>query len=177
MDCSELVPPMRKSSSLTSTTLMTSAFCILLGAFVFIATSGYPSVHSQGFGRGPAFYPRVLAGLMIFIGVLTLIRDIRHARRAHPAEPAAESAAPPVSCRPVAVFLILCAASIFAMKYLGFLLSGFLLAFLATLMIRASLKSADVVRAVVFSFGLMALVYFLFEVFVGIQLPVATIFK
>ncbi len=109
MDRSELVPPMRKSPSLTSTTLITSAFCTLLGAFVFIATSGYPSVHSQGFGRGPAFYPRVLAGLMIFIGVLTLIQDIRHARRDPPAEPAAGNDAPPVSYRPVAVFLLLCA--------------------------------------------------------------------
>jgi hypothetical protein len=150
---------------------------MLLGVFVFIATSGYPAVQSQGFGRGPAFYPQVLAGLMIFLGALTLVQDIRRARREPPADPAAGNNAPPVSYRPVAVFFILCAASIFTMKYLGFLLSGFLLAFLATLMIRASFKAIDAIRAVVFSFGLMALVYLLFEVFVGVQLPVSAIFK
>ncbi len=164
-------------SSIKRDSWLTCLVCSLTGIFVFVDTFGYPMMKSQGFGRGPGFYPQVLAGTLIGLGLLTLIQGVRRKqpRSSTPAE--APGAVPAVTYWPVAALMLLSVASIVAMKYIGFLLSGFLLTFFSVILIRASLKGRRVVLGFIYSIGMMALVYVVFEVFVGVQLPGASLFN
>jgi hypothetical protein len=57
------------------------------------------------------------------------------------------------------------------MRYAGFLLSGFLLTFLSVLLIKPSSGYRQIILYFLYSLSLMALVYVVFELLVGIQLP------
>ena len=159
---------------------MTFIVCSCIGAFIFIDTSGYPSVQTQGFGYGPAFYPRVLAGVLIGLGMLVLFQDWRHGTGPHRlSEDRAGAPARPVRVmyRSVAVFLFLCVVSIMAMEYIGFLVSGFFLVFVSTLLIRASFTVREVALTFLYCAGMMGLVYVVFNVFVGVQMPGSVFFR
>ncbi len=156
---------------------LTCIVCSLTGIFVFIETFGYPIVKSQGFGRGPGFYPQVLAGTLIGLGLLTLIQAIWREKPGSSALADQPGTVPALSHWPVAALIFLSVASIIAMEYVGFLLSGFVLTFLSVILIKASLKGRCVVPGLIYSIGMMALVYVVFEVFVGVQLPGASFFK
>lgn len=156
---------------------LTFTVCLLIGAFVFIDTLSYPIVRTQGFGHGPAFYPRILAGVLIALGLAFLYQGLR--RRRTDREGAAEQKAPAaeLTYRPVVLFMALCVASVLSMRYLGFLVSAFLLAFLSTLMIRASFKAPHVALGLLYSAAMITLVYVVFSVFVGVQLPGSALFR
>jgi len=156
---------------------LTFIVCSVIGALVLIETAGYPVLKGQGFGRGPGFYPQVLAWAMIGLGLLILIQSLRrkkpdatgHADRPEPI--------PSVAYLPVAGLMLLAVASIVAMDYVGFLFSGFILTFLSVLLIRASLRGRHVVAGFIYSVGMLVLVYLVFDVFVGVQLPGSSLFK
>lgn len=164
-------------SSIKRDSWVTFIVCSLTGTFVFMDTIGYPTVQGQGFGRGPGFYPQVLAGALIGLGLLALIQDLGRKKTGPPAQGDHPARLVDVTYWPVAVLMLLSAVSIIAMKVIGFLLSGFLLTFLSVLLIRASLKGRTVLLGFLYSAGMMALVYVVFEVFVGVQLPPASLFK
>jgi hypothetical protein len=168
--------PMRPLSATRRDAWLTLVFCVLLGGFILAETSGYPIPQGRGFGRGPAFYPRVLAGALIALGALHFLRDFRRSRHSPAANPAEseKDAAPASAYGQVVVFFTLCAASILTMPHLGFLLSGFLLVFSSTLIIRGAFKVRDTAIAAVYAVGIMAIIYLIFSLFVGIQLPAAT---
>lgn len=134
-------------------------------------------VQGQGFGRGPAFYPQVLAGVLIALGAVSFFKDFRKRKTASDAMEKRSEATPDVTYWPVIVFVALSVALIIAMRHVGFLLSGFLLAFFSVLLIRASFKPRQVALAVLYGAGMMALVYGVFQMLVGIQLPVSSIFN
>lgn len=142
-----------------------------MGAFVFIETSGYPVLKGQGFGRGPGFYPQVLAGTIVGLGLLTALLDFLHGKAAIQTQEEQSGTARRLTYRPVVALMLLAVFSILAMKYVGFLPSGFALTFLSVLAIRAPLKGRHVVTGFLYSLGLMALVYVVFSVLVGVQLP------
>jgi hypothetical protein len=156
---------------------ITFIVCSFTGAFVLIDTFGYPLVKGQGFGRGPGFYPQVLAVTLIGLGLLTLLQGLWHKKPGPAGHVDQPAPVPGVTYWPVAGLMLLSAASILAMKYLGFLLSGFFLIFFSVLLIRASLKGRHVLLGLLYSFGMMALVYLVFYVFVGVQLPGSSLFK
>lgn len=156
---------------------VTFAVCLLIGSLVFIDTLDYPGVQGQGFGHGPAFYPRVLAGVLMVLGLFVVFQGLRHDKTVHGVKSGLEGAPAEVDFRSVVVFMALCVATILSMTYLGFLVSGFLLAFVSTMMIRASFKARDVTLGFLYSFGIMALVYVVFNVFVGVQLPGSAFFR
>ena len=150
---------------------MTLIVCSLTGAFVFIDTLGYPTVKTQGFGGGPAFYPQVLAGTLVGLAILIVLQDLRQKK---PAGSLVNGDSDPTrdnNYRSIAVLMCLCVASILAMRYAGFLLSGFLLTFLSVLLIKPSSDYRQIILYFLYSLSLMALVYVVFELLVGIQLP------
>jgi putative tricarboxylic transport membrane protein len=167
---------MRSFCAISRDAWLTVVFCAVLGGFIFIATSRYPVPQAQGFGHGPAFYPRVLAGALIILGLLDFLRDLR-TDRSSPAEAQENKGTAATSAYgQVGAFLAICAAAILAMNSLGFLISGWLLVFFSTLTIRSALRGRDTAVAAVYATGIMAMIYLIFSVFVGIQLPPATIF-
>lgn len=148
----------------------TFVFCLLLGGFIFADTLRYPEVQGQGFGQGPAFYPQLLAGVLVLLGALILLKELLPKRIA-----ATEKEATPenrgIRYTPVVLLIALCLVLIALMKYLGFFVSGFLLTFLTVRMIRRSLKMRHLIADLGFSVGMIIVVYLVFEIFVGIELP------
>jgi Tripartite tricarboxylate transporter TctB family len=146
----------------------TSIFCLLLGGFILADTFTYPAVQGQGFGQGPGFYPQLLAGVLIFLGGLILIREFVSSR----AEIVEHGPAKPsVRYLPVVLLNALSIILIFLMKYLGFFVSGFLLIILTVFLIRRQTNMKLMCQDLMFSFGMIFLVYLVFEIFVGIELP------
>lgn len=163
-------------SSITRDSWLTGSVCALTGVAVFIETLSYPSVQGQGFGRGPGFYPQVLAGTLIGLGLLSVLQDLWKKKPVSTGHGGRPDTVPDVTYRPVAALMALSVLSIMAMKVLGFLLSGFLLTFCSVILIKASLKARSIFVALLYSIGMMALVYLVFDVFVGVQLPGSSLF-
>jgi hypothetical protein len=149
-------------------------FCTLTGGLIIFDTLRYPEVQGQGFGQGPAFYPRLLAGVLIFLGCLTLGQGFYIGKKKNGE---AISTDTPISYTPVILLNVVCILLVGLMEYIGFFVSGFLLIFLNTCIIRQSWIFRHVIEGLVFSFGMVFLIYLVFELFVGIQLPQATFFK
>lgn len=157
-------------------TWLTFFLCELTGAFIFIATSSYPITKGQGFGTGPGFYPRFLGGCMIFLGLLYLVLELLERKSSNPAHGDRSVPDTDVTYWSITWLMLLSVASTIAIKFVGFLLSGFLLTFLSVLLIKASLKGRDVVLSFFYSICLMASIYLIFELFVGIQMPRGSFF-
>lgn len=152
----------------------------LIGISVFIASADYPVVKGQPFSSSPAFYPRFLAGCMIFLGILHLAGSLLKAREERPAAPAAQEnrslPARETTYRLIAGFLFLAVASVAAIKLVGLILSVFLLTFFSVLLLRAPLKRWDAVVSLLYSIALTAFIYVIFVVFVGVQMPRTSFF-
>ncbi len=146
----------------------TSIFCFLIGGFILVDTFHYPQVQGQGFGQGPGFYPQVLAGVLIFLGALILFKGWLP-RGTETWE--LDSAKPSVRYLPVVLLNVLSIVMIFLMKYLGFFVSGFLLILLTVFLIKRPANMKLMGLDLIFSMGMILLVYLVFEIFVGIELP------
>jgi hypothetical protein len=149
---------------------LTFLICMILGSLVIYDTLRYPTVQGQGFGLGPVFYPQVLAGVLIVLGILTLLLELLHG---HIPKSKGRWRSSLFGSQQWSVFLLvfLSVAMIAAMQKVGFFISGFLLIFLSSLIIRAELNQRHVLLDLLFSAGIVLLVYTVFELFVGIELP------
>lgn len=150
--------------------LGTVLVCFAVGGFVLFQTVQYPQARGHGFGQGPAFYPQLLAISIIFLGFLYLFlnfkkrfrvdqneqEDIQEAKRHY---------------LPVVLLILLSVLLISFLEYLGFWIAGFLLTFLTALIVRGKVYWKNLLADLLFSIGVMGLVYGIFVVFVGIKLP------
>lgn len=150
-------------------------FCLLVGGLIFSDTLRYPEVQGQGFGQGPAFYPRLLAGVLMFLGCVILVQGL-HSRGDKAVAGEEAPANHGISYRPVILLNILCIVLVALMGYTGFFVSAFVLTFLTMFIIRRSWKIRYVIEGLIFSLAMVFLIYLVFEVFVGIQLPKSTLF-
>lgn len=150
--------------------------CLVLGTLVFIDTLRYPEVQGQGFGQGPGFYPQVLGGSLILLGILSILYDLVH--NLSPEFSAQESSNTYEEKRytPVVLLIVFSIVLISLMKYLGFFIASFLLTYLTVLVIRRPRGLRHLGLDLFFSAGIIVLVYVVFEVFVGIQLPSSVFF-
>ena len=144
--------------------------CLLLGGSVMVDTLRYPDVQGQGFGQGPGFYPQVLAGALLLLGVLCLIQAFRGRTEAGP-EPIEPGDEKKIRYFTVILLLVLCVILVALMKYLGFLVAGFILTFLSVRLIRGFVSRRHVLTDLLFSVGILVVVYLVFDLFVGIELP------
>jgi len=154
----------------------TFGFCLLLGVSIFVDTLRYPKVEGQGFGQGPAFYPQLLAGALMFLGALILLQGLHHKNNIT-SEEKADQEQGRVRYMPVILLLALCMILIALMNYVGFFVSGFLLTFLTVRLIRGSLTMHCLMTDLGFSIGMILVVYLVFEAFVGIELPASILFN
>ena len=155
-------------SELKRDSWITAIFCLLIGGLILFDTAHYPEVQGQGFGQGPGFYPQLLAGILIFLGTLIFFKEWV----SRGTETAVSSKAKP-SVRYLSVVLlnVLSFVLIFLMTYLGFFVSGFLLIILTVFLIRRPANMKLMAQDLLFSLGMIVLVYLVFEIFVGIELP------
>lgn len=151
---------------------LTLILCLGFGLFIIADTITFPSARGQGFGQGPGFYPQVLAWLLILLGILVPVQDIRdgNAKSAGPSKVERDSID---SGNGLLVILVLvtCLIATFAMEYCGFIISGFLLTLVTVRLIRGGFQRVFWGGDVGFSVAIIALAYVIFEVFIGIHLP------
>jgi hypothetical protein len=146
--------------------------CLGIGLFVIFQTMTFPSVKGQGFGQGPGFYPQVLACLLILLGILIPLQDIRGGEHRSTRASTAGNETVKIGNGILIILVILaCIASTYAFKYCGFVISGFLLTLLTVRLIRGGLTRDCWGRDLGFSVAIIALVYTIFQVVIGIQLP------
>lgn len=161
----------------------TLAFCLLLGGGVILACQEFPRAHgSQGFGQGPAFYPQVLAWALIGLGAASFLT---HSRR--PTQPPAPDSAGQgeAGARPeepahyglVAGVAALTLADILVMQYFGFFAAGLLLMLAMTRLVRPPRGIRAWGLDLLFSAGMVVLIYLVFEVSIKIQLPRGAFFS
>jgi hypothetical protein len=148
----------------------TFILCLVLGGSVIGDTLRYPDVQGQGFGQGPGFYPQVLAVTLILLGVLCLFQIFRRSKGGT-GDQADQTDAPGIRYSNVILLLILSVILIACINILGFFIAGFLLTFLTVRLIRRAAWGKFLLPDLAFSVGIIILVYLVFEVFVGIDLP------
>lgn len=155
-------------SGLRQDSWTTFIFCFLTGGFILIDTLRYPDVQGQGFGQGPGFYPQLLAGILIFLGTLVLFKALVNRKTE-----TWEDSRAKIGLRYSSVVLlnVLSLLSIFLMKYFGFFVSSFFLIILTVFLIRRPANRRIMMQDLIFSLGMILLVYLVFELFVGIELP------
>ncbi len=143
----------------------------MLGGMILMNTMGYPSNQGQGFGQGPGFYPQVLAWFLILLGVLVVFQDIRVGRSDPGEHSAAKDPGQAGGGWLVLAVIVVCLISIATMELCGFLLSGFLLTLVTVRLIRGGAQVDNWFADLGFSACIIALVFLLFQLFLGIQLP------
>ena len=170
---------------------ITFGFCLAAALGIFVETAAYPAAQGSSLVQGSAFYPRLLAGLMAALGTLLVGRDILAGRGqvSRPeAEPTPKSDETPDSddspeykggyTRVVLVF-VLTVAMAFMIRYLGFLAAGALFLFIAAPLVGPQKgywscnRFKNLIKDLAFSLGTMAVIYIVFELFVGLELPKA----
>jgi hypothetical protein len=153
-------------SKFSHDSIVTSVSCLFLGGLILVQCQGFPETSGQGFGSGPAFYPKLLAFLIIGLGLLSL-----------KPRPGDETDCKPVQNRPkpryglVALVLVFCVAYIFIQELLGFYPAAALLVLAMAWAVTPPENAANVLAYLAYTAGLLLVVYLVFEIFVGIQLP------
>ena len=150
--------------------LGTVLVCFAVGGFVLYQTSQYPQVRGQGFGQGPAFYPQLLAISILFLGFLYLFLNFKKRFKADQEEQEDVQEGKRYYL-PVVLLVVLSVLVISLLEYLGFWIAGFLLTFLTALIVRGNVSWKKLLVDLFFSIGVMGLVYGIFVLFVGIELP------
>ncbi|KIX14873.1 tripartite tricarboxylate transporter TctB family protein [Dethiosulfatarculus sandiegensis] len=151
--------------------IVTCGFCLAIGGVILQQCHGFPETSGQGFGSGPAFYPEVLAWLLMGLGLLSL--------RAKPGQ--ADDCAPAQKkpARPryglVALILGLSVAYIFIQDLLGFFPAAAILVLAMAWAVTPPKSPARILAYLVYTAGLLLVVYLVFELFVGIQLPCSSV--
>ena len=164
------MPPIKRGS------VEVFLFSVVTGGVVFYDTLGYPTVQGQGFGQGPAFYPQVLAAALIVLGSLVLIQGFIQGPLSKQYEADHPTAGPRPRHGLVYSVFALAVASILAMKYTGFFIGGFVLAAATVFLIRRPRTVRAGFFDLIFSAGIITLVYLVFEVFIKVQLPRSILF-
>jgi len=158
--------------------IITTAVCLLIGGLIFWDTNGYPTVQGQGFGQGPAFYPRLLAaGLMLFgLFSLSSLFDTRIDKDT--AVPQDDAPVEKVVIRPFLPFLVLLLTVLFvvALPWLGFIPGGLVLVAVTAQLIRKELSGAALLTSLAAGVGIMLLIWLIFSFAIGIELPASRIF-
>ncbi|PLX43036.1 MAG: hypothetical protein C0608_01065 [Deltaproteobacteria bacterium] len=161
--------------SLSRKALVTCLLSLVTGIAVILEAMTFPETKGGGFGEGPAFYPTLLAGILIVLGLLTLREPAGKGAEAIEAEEGDEGALPRYGI--VSLVVVLSGISIALMKYIGFFASGFSLVLITIFLIRPPKTKMMLISGVLFSAAMIFIIYLLFEVFIGVELPRAAIFN
>ena len=137
-----------------------------LGILIWALTYHFPVLMEMGKRHpGPALFPRVLATLFIFFGLLVILNGWRAARSKTP-PPAAEVAGLKMNYFNPVLVVILIGAFIFLAPKLGFIITG--TAMLLILMMKLHVKP---VKSLITSVVLACFVYFVFATMLRVPLP------
>lgn len=139
--------------------------CLAVAAAVLLITPGFPEGQEGLNLTGPAFFPNVMACLLILLGAAQLASGVRRARAGGGAD-SAETGPAQGSLRRMIEFFALIAGFVVLFEPLGFLLTT--LVFLFLLMLLFGMPAA---KSALFSALYTAVIYLLFGQLFMIGLP------
>ncbi|MBQ9196370.1 MAG: tripartite tricarboxylate transporter TctB family protein [Clostridia bacterium] len=154
------------------TDIISSAVAILFGVFVY-AMSGSIVIKRKGGDIGSAFLPRLVAGIMIGLGVLLLISTLIKMRRQPASAEAAEKKAGNAEWLPTLLSFVNLIVYVLIFKPVGFLISTFIY-LMAQMLIMSPVKKPDAKRLALWAMiALIAAlaIFFLFTKAFSMPLP------
>jgi len=150
--------------------LISAVFCLLVGAFVLYDSKDFPKPIGDVYGGGPAFYPRLLAMVLIFLGIFLFLKLIFRSQKSflHASEYVQ------VGRRKLTLVFLIFVSSIFLtylIKYLGFYLASSFFIIGSMIMIKPILKKKDLLIYLIITVGILFSIYIIFELLFYVQLP------
>ncbi|MEW6202407.1 MAG: tripartite tricarboxylate transporter TctB family protein, partial [bacterium] len=139
--------------------------------FVFTQTAAMP--RGEGGAPGPAFFPRFVAAIIGFLGLLLLFQDARSHQAQSVTQPPdtryeTETTLPARNWLSAILFLILIVLYGLSIHWLGYILSTFLFLVIAV----HGMRRSHIWSTLVFSACVVAGIYFAFGVVMKVSLPV-----
>jgi putative tricarboxylic transport membrane protein len=148
--------------------------CLAIGIGLLLQTIGLPPAVMVPIG--PAFYPRVVLGLMLFLSVLLIVLDFRAMRQLRaagaPAAAAAPGAAP--NYRLVLLTFIEFGLYIALLPGLGFRIATFLFVLALQVTLEWPRSAKHWALAVIVAAATAAICHFVFEGYLSVLLPRGT---
>lgn len=137
-----------------------------LGILIWVLTYPFPVLIEAGKRHpGPALFPRVLATLFIFFGLMVILNGWRASRSKTPPREEGVAGLKLNYFNPVLVIILIVAFILLAPK-LGFIITG--TAILAILMMKLQVRP---IRSLIASVVLTCFVYFVFATMLRVPLP------
>jgi len=137
-----------------------------LGILIWVLTYNFPVLIEAGKRHpGPALFPRILATLFIFFGVMVILNGWRAARSKMSSPEEGATGLKLNYFHPVLV-VILIAAFIFLAPKLGFLITGTVI--LVILMMKLQVRP---IKGLIISVVVTCFVYFMFSTMLRVPLP------
>lgn len=140
--------------------------CLAISLVMLVMTFGLPP--AQMVPIGPAFYPRVVLLLTVFLSILLIVTDIRSARVAAP------SAAPAANYRLVLATFVLFGLYIALLPQLGFRISTVLFMLVLQITLEWPQSSRRWLLVVAIAIATSAICFFVFEDYLSVLLPRGT---
>lgn len=134
--------------------LISSLMVIALAGAVYAMTLSFPNL--QGSETGPAFFPRLLSGLLCILGIILLAQSLRD-RHSKPEEPLLG----------VIIIMGLMLVYLFLFTWFGFTLSTPVVVFAFLLYVRVK----KWIPLIALPAGVTLFIYLLFVKFLGVPLP------
>lgn len=149
-----------------------------INGFVTVAIGAFVLIYAQSFSRGgfsvaenAAVYPQLLAGVLVFLGVLLLTQTWLAHKQAQRAKVAAPAQAAVGGHGRVALIAGALTGFVVVTWLAGFVPANLLFCFLAPLILGTSKKTALIV-----SLALTAFIYLLFFMFFQVPIPYGILF-
>ena len=135
--------------------------CVLLGVFVFFLSSGLGTTTLESPIYGPAFYPRILSGLLAFLGILLVFFA---SQKGDPFEQAG------IDNRSLYVGVLSLVSYVFLMPLAGFVVTS--TAYLAfSFHFYTGKTRSRLMRHVFLGLGISVSVFIIFEYLLRVTLP------
>lgn len=138
---------------------------LVFGGIVWFLMKDFPSKGLEE-GFGPAFYPKLLLGVLLILLVILLVQTLSNKGMEEE-----EIKLPELGQlkRPVLILLCMCGYALL-MPYLGFIITGILYLF-----VTMRILNANLVRSIIVSVAMIIIVYLLFRYAFKVPLPLGMI--
>lgn len=138
---------------------------LVFGGIVWFLMKDFPSKGLEE-GFGPAFYPKLLLGVLLILLVILLIQTLSNKGMEEE-----EIKLPELGQlkRPALILLCMC-GYVLLMPYLGFIITGILYLF-----VTMRILNANLVRSIIVSVAMIIIVYLLFRYAFKVPLPLGMI--
>ncbi len=138
---------------------------LVFGGIVWFLMKDFPSKGLEE-GFGPAFYPKLLLGVLLILLVILLVQTLSNKGME---EEEIKLPEPGQLKRPALILLCMCGYALL-MPYLGFIITGILYLF-----ITMRILNANLVRSIIVSVAMIIIVYLLFRYAFKVPLPLGMI--